>query len=1051
MSTTTALLHPASLLEDKVAGVWLRLRLPDGWEPTALSGTPTGRVGQLAWRLLRTGIEGREGWSTEVVVTNEASDDAVFDLVFVEDPALTPDEVLAANRLYPSQYLDLTPVDLGERGTAVAVRQNLPGKTNPWALVGSWTGASGWATDVTQLTGRGLAEGAAWPGLRRDLPSRRLQGEHAAAILQSATVRLGPGESWRGGCFVLLVEDHPEATSQADAALADGLTPSGEPRQIVTQDPASLVGRGAPPVVARDLTSDELERLVPGARHHVERSDGEDVAWFTGGGAHLVTAAKQRAVLRAHGQILRPFGRLTPDAADVTCTVWMDGGFCSHLTHGHAALGRILAAPETPLGIGRIQGLRIAVDVGADWQLLGTPSAWLSDLDSATWFYALGERMVRVDTRGPRPDGAVDVEVATLKGDPVPALVILAFDWHGAPGQLGVVEVSGSEVSVTAPPTALAAATGSWLEIELPDGARVAGDEALFSDGETRGEPVVTVGVEAADQWRLRLRPRTPEAGTPARRGPGWESAREALSVGAEGGSAELVSRIDAMLAWFAHDALVHYLSPRGLEQHTGGAWGTRDVAQGPIGLLRAWGEHDAWRELLLTVFRAQHERGDWPQAFDFLPGFRRDVVADSHGDVVYWPLLALGQYLEATGDRTLLDERVPFTGDGVRGSTGTVTSHVARALDAIEATLVAGTALPAYGHGDWNDSLQPADPQLADAMVSTWTAVLQIEALTRLASGLGSGSSEGERAGALAEATAADLRRHLLVDGVLAGYAVVDDAGDFSPLIHPRDRSTGLTYSVLPMIHAISGDLLTPDEARDHLALIAEHLTGPDGVRLFDRPVAYRGGPMRTFQRAEAASFFGREIGLMYMHAHLRYAEALARHGDGAQLLRALALAVPIGVDELVPSAAPRQSNTYASSSDAAFADRYEAAAHYDRVRAGDVALEGGWRVYSSGPGLFLEVLTQRMLGLRHAGVEVEIDPVIDPALGRLEATLPMLGHPLRIEIETGPLGHGVTAVEADGRPLDTRPLSNPYREPGVGVSAGDLRDVTTLRIVTA
>jgi hypothetical protein len=61
------------------------------------------------------------------------------------------------------------------------------------------------------------------------------------------------------------------------------------------------------------------------------------------------------------------------------------------------------------------------------------------------------------------------------------------------------------------------------------------------------------------------------------------------------------------------------------------------------------------------------------------------------------------------------------------------------------------------------------------------------------------------------------------------------------------------------------------------HLRLIREHLLFPDGVRLIDRPVAYRGGPQTMFRRAESSSFFGREIGLMYVHAHLRYAEAMA------------------------------------------------------------------------------------------------------------------------------------------------------------------------------
>ncbi|WP_141820407.1 hypothetical protein [Ornithinimicrobium humiphilum] len=321
-------------------------------------------------------------------------------------------------------------------------------------------------------------------------------------------------------------------------------------------------------------------------------------------------------------------------------------------------------------------------------------------------------------------------------------------------------------------------------------------------------------------------------------------------------------------------------------------------------------------------------------------------MVASAHGDVVYWPLLALGQYLAATGDTDLLREEVAFTGDGRPGAVAPLVEHVERALSAVEASFVPGLALPAYGHGDWNDSLQPADPALARRMVSTWTVVLQAEALDRLADGVRPAlPSLAERAADLAARGTADLRRHLLVDGVLCGYGVVGDDGTVTPMIHPRDSRTGLRYSLLPMIHAVAGDLLSPGEAAAHLRLVDEHLTGPDGARLFDRPVAYRGGPTEIFQRAEASSFFGREIGIMYVHAHLRHAEALARVGDGPGLLRALARAVPVGLSELVPSAAPRQANTYSSSSDGAFADRYEASRDYDRALAGEVPLEAGWR----------------------------------------------------------------------------------------------------------
>ena len=287
------------------------------------------------------------------------------------------------------------------------------------------------------------------------------------------------------------------------------------------------------------------------------------------------------------------------------------------------------------------------------------------------------------------------------------------------------------------------------------------------------------------------------------------------------------------------------------------------------------------------------------------------------------------------------------------------------------------------------------------------------------------------------AHAVLADFQRLLVADGVVAGYAQFEPGQARRLLLHPQDRVTGVHYSLLPMMHAVINDMLSPEQARDQLGLIEAHLLGPDGARLFDRPLPYRGGPQQLFQRAESSAFFGREIGIMYVHAHLRYAEALARVGDGPGLLRALARAVPIGVTDLVPSAAPRQANAYSSSSDGAFADRYQASRHYDQLLAGEVALEAGWRVYSSGPGLFLEVLTQGMLGLRHAGDELELDPVLDPSLGSVSATLETSVGRLRVEIRAGEAGFGPVSVTAGAGPLSVRRLENPYRVGGVAVLA--------------
>jgi cellobiose phosphorylase len=183
-------------------------------------------------------------------------------------------------------------------------------------------------------------------------------------------------------------------------------------------------------------------------------------------------------------------------------------------------------------------------------------------------------------------------------------------------------------------------------------------------------------------------------------------------------------------------------------------------------------------------------------------------------------------------------------------------------------------------------------------------------------------------------------------------------------------------------MTQSIIGGLFTPQQAAHHLRLIREHLFFPDGVRLIDRPVAYHGGPQTMFRRAESSSFFGREIGLMYVHAHLRYAEAMAVLGEAEALWDALMLANPIAVTDRLAQALPRQRNAYFSSSDAAFPDRYAASNEWWRVNTGAVGVEGGWRIYSSGPGIYANLLICRVLGHHRQWGKRTARPLLPQAL---------------------------------------------------------------------
>ena len=63
-----------------------------------------------------------------------------------------------------------------------------------------------------------------------------------------------------------------------------------------------------------------------------------------------------------------------------------------------------------------------------------------------------------------------------------------------------------------------------------------------------------------------------------------------------------------------------------------------------------------------------------------------------------------------------------------------TLLDHVRRTIDAIESRFIPGTALSAYGAGDWDDTLQPAQSAMREAMVSTWTVALTYQVFQQLA-----------------------------------------------------------------------------------------------------------------------------------------------------------------------------------------------------------------------------------------------------------------------------------------------------------------------------
>jgi cellobiose phosphorylase len=1006
-------------------------------------------------------------WFWHVVLENIVAGVVTVDLIYTQDLALAHYGAVRINEYYTSHYVDHTPLSHQERGFVVASRQNLSmAGRNPWTVIGALGKGVAYATDALQFHGLATRAGQPPVGLTVGLPCARLQHEHSMVAIQEAPVRLEPGAVAERGYFGWFEEDHPAATSAADLVVVDkamGLpeaVPAHRQKPLAGSKPATSLFSAAPLLNSQELTEAEIDDLFGRQRREEEREGGRVLSFFTGTNRHVVLKAKESKVLRPHAQILRTGHGLIPDEASLTSTTWMGGVFHSMVTQGHVSINRFLSSNHSYLSLLRGNGQRLFVELNEGWHLLDVPSAFEMAPEGCRWIYKHPAGLIIVCTEASTGQHELTLSAEVMRGTPARFFLSNHVAINGDDGSdaipvryiqdeegVFVHPVPDSDVARRFPKGGFRIEPLSSMVIE-----RIGGDELLFLDGCSRNQPFLCMisGPALSIGFRMRgcLISETHGETTGRDRVRFWPDIASDLRLHPPTGSplAAGAARLAEILPWFVQNALIHYLAPRGLEQYTGGGWGIRDICQGPVEMLLAFSRYEPIRDLLIRVFRTQNPDGDWPQWFMFFDRERNIRPGDSHGDIVFWPVLALAQYLTASEDERLLHEVVPFfhpEGDH-KAEEASMWRHVERALAVMNGRVIPGTRLAAYGHGDWNDSMQPFDPTMRERLCSAWTVTLHHQTLTALATALrrlGRGDSASEFE-AMAAEVLGQFQSRLIVDGTVTGFAYFHEDGRIDHLLHPADRTTGVSYSLLPMIHAIINRLLTPEQAKKHLGLIQAHLLGPDGARLFDRPMEYRGGPQKHFVRAESACFFGREIGLMYTHAHLRYAEALARYGDAEGFFLALCQANPIGIRSLVPAATLRQANCYYSSSDAGFSDRYQAFVEYDRVKRGEVDLDGGWRVYSSGPGIWTRLMIQCFLGLRREQSLLVVDPVIPRSLDGLRVEMDWGGSLMEITYHIRGAGCGPMKVSLNGADLPFTRGTNPYRPGGAEVPMGAVRE---------
>ena len=344
--------------------------------------------------------------------------------------------------------------------------------------------------------------------------------------------------------------------------------------------------------------------------------------------------------------------------------------------------------------------------------------------------------------------------------------------------------------------------------------------------------------------------------------------------------------------------------------------------------------------------------------------------------DDLLWLPFVTADYVAATGDATVLDERTAFLeaplllpdqheayGQPTRSSQdGSVFDHCVRAIDK---GMTAGShGLPLFGSGDWNDGMNRVGDKGRGE--STWLGFFLHSVLTAFAPLCDSRGdrARGDRYRAEATRLASALdgawdgewyRRGYYDDGTPLGSAQNDDCQ-----IDSIAQSWAVLSRAVPQKRAerAMDGVRTFLLVRRAQALLLLH---PPFDATAQDPGYIKGYPPGV-----------RENGGQYTHAAAWIVMALARLGSGNEASEVFHMLNPVNHARDEANVSRYQIEPYVVAGDV-----YSHPSHYGR---------GGWSWYTGAAGWLYRAGIESILGLRRSGATFAVDPCIPAAWTRYQ-----------------------------------------------------------------